>query len=168
MIRRDRSKETVMWKAIRRAVGLMVFEISHRINSASTAASAIVVEKAMADKRLICGLPWLSMPDDDDDRTWPFFGDACASRPLDAMSPERIGNSFWRRMVDTKRKVTRNGSEEKIMAVGACIRRPGTQSSQSPVMETIDAPHKTEVRIASSVMFFSMYGCDFVLDWNKD
>lgn len=162
MIKRNRSKETVMWKAIRRAVGLMVFEISHRINSARTAASAMVVEKAIAETRLIWGRPWLPMLSVDDDRAWPFFGGVCASRLLDGISPERIGNSFWRTTVETKRKVTRNGSEEKIMAVGACIRRPGTQPSQSPVMETIDAPHKTEDRIDSSVM------CLGGLELNKD
>lgn len=56
MMRRKRRSETVIWNASLRAAGLMVLEISHRINSASTAASAMVVEKARADTRLIGGL----------------------------------------------------------------------------------------------------------------
>ncbi len=34
-------------------------------------------------------------------------------------------------MVETKRKVTKNGREEKAMAVGLCAPRPGLHSSQS-------------------------------------
>ena len=51
-MRKKRSSVTVMWRATPRATGFTVFEMSHRINSASTAASAIVEEKANADKRL--------------------------------------------------------------------------------------------------------------------
>ena len=50
---------------------------------------------------------------------WPFFDEACASRPLDAASPERIGNSFWKTRAETTRKVTRNGRDEDSIAVGA-------------------------------------------------
>ena len=52
MIRKKRSSVTVMRRAPPRAMGLIVFEMSHSISSASTAASAIVEEKANADKRL--------------------------------------------------------------------------------------------------------------------
>lgn len=65
IISKNRSRKTVIWKAIPRALGLIVLDISQRINSASTAASAIVVEKTIADKRVIvCGRPWFpAFPD---------------------------------------------------------------------------------------------------------
>lgn len=73
MMSRKRRRVTVMWNASPRAVGLMVLEISHNINSASTAASAIVVEKANADKRLIGGFAWSMMGDDEVVQVWLFF-----------------------------------------------------------------------------------------------
>ena len=48
----------------------------------------------------------------------------------DRASPERNGNSFCRTNVDTKRKVTMNGKEEKTIAVEAGMLL-GLQSSQS-------------------------------------
>ena len=39
----------VSWKTSRRALGSMVFETSHRINSTRTAARAIVVEEINAE-----------------------------------------------------------------------------------------------------------------------
>ena len=46
--RRSNKSGTVKWKAKRRANGLIVFEISQRINSARTAARAIVAEEVIA------------------------------------------------------------------------------------------------------------------------
>lgn len=55
-IRENRSSVTVIWRATPRATGLIVFDMSHSINSASTAASAIVEEKANAERRLMLSL----------------------------------------------------------------------------------------------------------------
>lgn len=46
----------VVLKASPRAMGSMVLEISHRINSPSTAARAMVAEKVKAERRLMGGL----------------------------------------------------------------------------------------------------------------
>lgn len=138
-MRRKRRSDTVIWKASPRALGLMVFEISHNINSASTAASAMVVENANADKRLIGGPDWSMMLNDDDDRVLPFFCPNRVSRGLNELSLDKSGNNFRRTIVATKRKVTRNGRKEKTRAVGARILLPGVHSSQSPVSGTIDA-----------------------------
>lgn len=121
IIKKIRSSETVILKASPRAAGLMVLDISHSINSTSTAASAIVEEKVRADRCLIVG------------RIWPPLekGRAYALVLRDRASPERNGNSFCRTSVDTKRKVTMKGREEKIIAVEAGI-PPGLHSSQSP------------------------------------
>ena len=126
MIRRIRSKKTVIWRAKPRAAGLMASDISQRTSSANTAASATVAEKVKADTRLM-GFPedmWLDFVGDDGRelncvcRSWepycPFFKPTC---------PESSGKSFWKTTVATKRKVTRNGKDEKITVVGSCVLR---------------------------------------------
>lgn len=50
-IKKNRSVGTVIWRASVLAEALSVFDISQRINSASTAARAIVVEKEIATTR---------------------------------------------------------------------------------------------------------------------
>ena len=119
-IRKKRSSEIVTLKAKPRAVGLIVLDISHSINSTSTAANAMVEEKVRADRCLIVG------------RIWPLLekGRAYALVLRDRASPERNGNSFCRTRVDTKRKVTMKGREENTIAVEAGI-PPGLHSSQS-------------------------------------
>lgn len=130
-----------MWNASPRAAGLMVLEISHRINSASTAASAMVVEKATADTRLIGGLdgrrPRLKT---ENHRAWlsPSKGDDF-SRPWSEVWPERMGTIFWSTTVDTRRKVSKKGREANATAARACFLPPGVHSSQSLVGGTIDA-----------------------------
>lgn len=75
---------TVMWRATPRATGLIVFEMSHSINSASTAASAIVEEKVNADRRLKLSLADGLLKVLDEWCPWP----------LKAPSPARIGKIF--------------------------------------------------------------------------
>lgn len=113
MIRKKSSKVTVIRKASPRATGLIVFDISHNINSTSTVASATVEAKVSADKRLMIG------------RAWPpleLKGLAYELVLKEPASPDRKGNNFCRTKVDTKRKVTTKGSEENTIAVGAGIR----------------------------------------------
>ena len=121
IIRKKRSNVTVMWSATPRATRLIVFEMSHSISSASTAARAIVDENASADRRLKLSLSGCLLK---------LFAAEWCSWLLSAPSPERIGKIFWSTTVETKRKVTKNGIEEKAMAVGPCAPRPGLHSSQ--------------------------------------
>ena len=120
MIRKNNSNETVTLKAKPLAIGLIVFDISHRINSTSTAASAIVEEKVNAERCFTVGRIWLPVEN----------GRVYALVFSDRASPERNGKSFCRTKVDTKRKVTMNGREEKTIAVEAGMLL-GLQSSQS-------------------------------------
>ena len=53
MMRRNRSSETVRFKATSRAAGSIVFEISQSMSSISTVANAMVAEKVHADIVLI-------------------------------------------------------------------------------------------------------------------
>ncbi len=85
IIRKKRSSVTVIWRATPRATGLIVFEMSHSINSASTAASAMVEEKANADRRLKLSLAGGLLK---------LFGAGWCSWLLSWPSPERIGKIF--------------------------------------------------------------------------
>lgn len=121
IIRKKSSKVTVIRKASPRAVGLIVFEISHNISSTSTAASATVEANVNADKRLIVG------------RVCPPLEENGLAYELvfkEPASPDRYGNNFCRTKLETKRKVTTKGSEEKTIAVGAGI-PPALHSSQT-------------------------------------
>ena len=66
IIRKKRSSEMVTRRASARATELIVLEISHRINSASTAAKAIVEEKVNADNRLTVGRVWSEAPEEEE------------------------------------------------------------------------------------------------------
>ncbi len=121
IIKKKSSKVTVIRKASPRAAGLMVFDISHSINSTSTVASATVEENVSADRRLIVG------------RVRPPVEENGLAYELvfkEPASPDRNGNSFWRTKLETKRKETTKGREERIIAVGVGI-PPGLHSSQS-------------------------------------
>jgi len=120
IIKKKSSKVMVMRKASPRAAGLIVFDISHSINSTSTVASATVEANVSADRRLIVGLVCPPLEEN---------GLAYELVFKEPASPERKGNNFCRTKVDTKRKETTKGREEKIMAVGAGI-PTGLQSSQ--------------------------------------
>ncbi len=85
IIRKKRSSVTVIWRATPRATGLIVFEMSHSINSASTAASAMVEEKANADRHLKLSLAGGLLK---------LFGAGRCSWLLSWPSPERIGKIF--------------------------------------------------------------------------
>ena len=139
IIRKNRSSETVVWKATLRAAGLIVLEISHSMSSTRTAARAVVEENVSADRCLIVG------------RIWPPLenGRAYALALRDRASPERNGNSFWRTSVDTKRKVTMKGRDEKTIAVetGILPGTPGLQSSQSSPTGSMGSCDKRSVGV---------------------
>ena len=121
IMRRKSSSNIVTRKASPRATGLMVLDISHSINSVSTAVNATVEAKVKADKRLIIGRAWLVLEEN---------GRAYALVFKDWASPDRKGKSFWSTNVETNRNVMRKGREEKTIAVKAGI-VPGLHSSQS-------------------------------------
>lgn len=102
--------ETVIWSATLRAAGSRVFEISQRINSASTADRAMVVEKVMADRLLTLDM--------DDVRSHEFEKDSCGSgRLLIETAPDSKGSNRSRTIALTMRKVKMNGSEERTTGV---------------------------------------------------
>lgn len=101
-------------------------EISQRTSSASTAAKAIVVEKANAEILLI-GVLDAVRPDLVDDvdldakADWS-DGELCGLS-LGTAWPDRSGKILWKTRVATDKKVTRKGKEEKSMVVEACVLR---------------------------------------------
>ena len=85
IMRRNRSSDIVTRSAILRDDGLIVFDISHSINSVSTAANATVEAKVKAHKRLTIGRAWLALDEN---------GRAYALVFKDEASPDRKGKSF--------------------------------------------------------------------------
>lgn len=78
---RSNKSEIVKWNASRRAAASMVFDISQRINSTRTVASAIVVENVIADTfRMVSR----------DDGKYNELPRLC----FDEIFPERIGKTF--------------------------------------------------------------------------
>lgn len=85
IMRRNRSSDIVILNATPRDAGLIVFDISHSINSVSTAAKATVEANVRADKRLMIGRAWLALDEN---------GRAYALVFKDEASPDRKGKSF--------------------------------------------------------------------------
>ena len=85
IMRRNRSADIVTWKASPRDAGLIVFDISHSINSVSTVANATVEANVKAAKRLMIGRAWLALEEN---------GRAYALDFKDWASPDRKGKSF--------------------------------------------------------------------------
>lgn len=124
IIKRKRSSSIVTRNASPRTASL-VFDISHSMSSVSTVARATVEANVIADKRLMIGRAWLAFVEEN--------GRAYALVFKDWASPDRKGKSFWSTNVETSRKVTTKGREEKTIAVKAGI-FPGLHSSQSGSM----------------------------------
>lgn len=118
-MRSHRRRKTVMRRAEARNDGSMLFDISHSINSASTAASAMVVEKVKAERRLMVCLEMVSR-----EPCLPL-----SSRLFRPCSPDTNGKSFLWTTVDTNRKENRNGSEENTIEVKLEVPPPGRHSS---------------------------------------
>lgn len=123
IMRRKRSSNIVTRNASPRAASLIVLDISHSINSVSTAANATVEAKVKADKRLMIGRDWLALEEN---------GRAYALVFKDWASPDRRGKSFWSTNVETKRNVTAKGREEKTIVEAGMV--PGLHSSQTGSM----------------------------------
>ncbi len=102
----------------------MVLDISQRINSARTAARAIVVEKAIP--QIFRAVR----------RGGERLKETCFV--LEEASPERIGKIFWRTIVDTRRNVAINGTDENAIAVAPGVLPPGRQSPQSSLLGSMD------------------------------
>lgn len=119
-IRKKRRRKTVRRRAKPLTTGLMLLEISQRTSSARTAASAMVTEKVRAERRLMLGRE----PAIDGPFLLP------NPRSLRPLSLEKTGNSFCWTSADTARKVSKNGSDEKITDDGLSVRLSGRHSSQ--------------------------------------
>lgn len=119
-IRKKRRRKTVRRRAKPLTTGLMLLEISQRTSSARTAASAMVIEKVRAERRLMLGRePAIAGPS--------LLPNPRSLRPL---SLEKTGNSFCWTRADTARKVSRNGNDEKTTDAGLSVRPSGRHSSQ--------------------------------------
>lgn len=140
MIRKKRSKVTAVRMAVPRAAGLIVFEISHSISSVRTAAEPMVAEKMKADIRLTVGRA-------------PVRGRLKVLSLSVAASPESNGNSFCRTTAETKRKVIRKGSDEKMMVDGAEMPPPGLHSLQSAALANIRARRSYVGRGGRSLLY---------------
>jgi hypothetical protein len=113
-----------------RVAGFTVFAISQKMSSARTAESAILVEKMMLAIDLEVSCRFLN----NDNLALAATPGRCAASWCALRSwPESRGNSFCDTATATKRKVSRNGSDETIVAIGLFGRAiySGTHSSQS-------------------------------------
>lgn len=122
----NKSKRSAMviWNPNRRTDVLMMLEISQRINSARTAARAMVVEKMNPETLR-------AVSRDGKTLIMVLLG-------VGEASPARSGKIFFSTIVDTSMKVAMNGREEKAMAVAAGDLPPGRHSSQSLLLDSIE------------------------------